>query len=51
VLLDKDETVLHDTTEKITGSMWEKPQIVITKRQTSPVQIMIDKTPGECGMF
>ena len=31
--------------------MWEKPKMVITTRKTSPIQIMIDKTPGECGFF
>jgi hypothetical protein len=31
--------------------MWEKPKVVRIKRQKSPVQIMINKTPGECGIF
>jgi hypothetical protein len=31
--------------------MWEKPKIVRINGQTFPVQIMINKTPGECGIF
>jgi hypothetical protein len=31
--------------------MWEKPKVVRIKRRTSPVQIMINKTPGECGIL
>jgi hypothetical protein len=46
---------LQGTIEKMTGSGIEmnvgKTKIMRITRHTSPVQLVIEKTPGECGIF